>query len=72
MTCPADCPTKLFETVMLPCWNADPAQRPSFKTIFTSLVSYLQTEDLTESSQFQLQTELPNQTESGEYYKDDS
>jgi hypothetical protein len=37
LPCPKACPTELYDSVMLPCWNHDPELRPTFKEIFEKL-----------------------------------
>jgi serine/threonine protein kinase len=37
LECPECCPPVIYEEVILPCWNLQPAQRPTFKTLFRLL-----------------------------------
>ena len=36
MECPDGCPKKVYD-VMRDCWDIDPKQRPTFKTIYKTL-----------------------------------
>lgn len=39
LPCPEECSVTVYDEIMYPCWNADPSQRPGFRTLKDRLVS---------------------------------
>merc|ERR1711916_4079 len=42
MPCPAQCPSAIFATLVMPCWAAEPADRPGCEAIATQLAAQQQ------------------------------
>lgn len=40
LTCPADCPPELYDSVVYPCWNEKANKRPSFSAICQSIEEF--------------------------------
>lgn len=40
LTCPEDCPNELYASVVQPCWNFRPDQRPEFSDICSNINSF--------------------------------
>jgi hypothetical protein len=40
LECPSACPRDVYDSVLLQCWQADPAKRPTFKEIFDKLAKF--------------------------------